>query len=284
MSKMICITGASSGLGWDMSHHLHREGHEILATVRKREDEKKLHESLGSDRLKVFLMDISKDEQVLQASQEISKYLGDRPLDVLINNAGIVAPGPIMYLSMDELRQQFEVNVFGLVHFSQKMLPLLTRSKHPKIVNISSVSGLITSPFTAAYSASKFAVEALSDGMRRELSPFGIQVVVVQPGPVKTPIWGKNMSVSEKYAHTPYGPLLDQAQQVIKNTEKDAISASRVSDLVSRIVQSRHPRTRYIVAKRAWVYWVFSRMVPDKWLDKLLVRNKLDENSRTRPF
>ena len=284
MGKIICITGASSGLGLDMTRQLHEEGHDLIVTVRKATDEQSLYERFGKERLTVVRMDISTDSEVENAAEEIMKALGDHPLDVLINNAGIVAPGPIMYLPIGELRNQFEVNVFGLIHFTQKLLPAISRSSNAAIINISSVSGLITSPFTAAYSASKFALEALSDGMRRELKPFGVKVVVVEPGPVKTPIWSKNTSVSEKYLDTPYAPLLKQAQKVIENTEKDAIPPSRVSDVISKIVSSRKPKTRYIVAKRAWVYWLFSRVIPDTWLDKLLVRDRLDESSRTRPF
>lgn len=284
MGKIICITGASSGLGLDMTRQLLEEGHELMVTVRKEADEQSLYERFGRDRLRVIRMDISIGSEVEKAAAEILNELGERSLDILINNAGIVAPGPIMYLPMDEMRNQFEVNVFGLLHLSQQLLPAISRSTDARIINISSVSGLITSPFTAAYSASKFALEALSDGMRRELKPFGIQVVIVEPGPVKTPIWSKNTSVATKFLDTPYAPLLEQAQQVIENTEKDAIPASRVSETVSRIITKRKPKTRYIIAKRSWMYWLLSRMTPDRWLDTLLVRDRLDENSRTRPF
>ena len=283
MNKTICITGASTGLGLDATAFMINKGFEVIATVRKKEDGVKLEGKFG-DRIHVVYMDIVDSESVKGAIRTIYAHLGSNGLYALVNNAGIAVPGPLMYLPMERFRMQFEVNVFGLLEFTQGLFPLLAREEGSRIVNISSVSGLVTSPFTGAYSASKFALEALSDGMRRELMLFNIKVVVIEPGPVKTPIWKKNMNVAEDFKDTPYKDLLKHAQDVIANTEANAIAPLEVSKTIYKALTLKNPRTRYIVHKKKWLFWLISRAMPDTWLDKLLVKRKFEGDARHRPF
>ena len=283
MNKTICITGASTGLGLDATAYMIDKGFDVIATVRKKEDGVKLQNDFG-DRVFVVYMDLVDPKSINNAVKTISDHLGERGLYALINNAGVAVPGPLMYLPMEKFKFQFEVNVFGLLEFTQGLFPKLRTEAGSRVINISSVSGLVTSPFTGAYSASKFALEALSDGMRRELMLFDIKVVIIEPGPVKTPIWRKNMNVADDYKDTPYKDLLKHAEDVIANTEANAIRPVEVSRAIYRALTLKNPRTRYIVHKKKWLFWLISRAMPDKWLDKLLVKRKFEGDAKHRPF
>lgn len=282
MKKIICITGASSGIGRHLVGYAIDHGWRVIATVRKLSDRDSLLSEFPND-LKVIILDIAKEEDRMEGLKQLNDALQGESLFALINNAGIVAAGPLMYLDLEDVKSQFEVNVFGLLRWTQLVASDFEKGPE-RIVNISSVSGLITSPFTGAYSMSKFAVEALSDGLRRELSAWNKKVIVIEPGPIKTPIWQKSADVGERFKHTPYEPLLAQAKKVLENTEENAIAPIEVSRTIIDALESRKPKTRYIVAKRAWMYWLVSRCLPDRWVDKMLVKDRLNDKSRTRPF
>ena len=189
MPHFILITGASTGIGLHATSLYIRHGYSVLAGVRSAQDAERLSKSFG-DQVIPLMMDVTKEDEVLEAVREAEKHIGEHPLVAIINNAGIVISGAVLYIPLDEWRRQFEVNVLGSVRVTQHFFPLLKKThandSHPKrIINMSSVSGLFASPFLGPYAASKYALEAVSDSLRRELFMYDIQVVLIEPGNIQ---------------------------------------------------------------------------------------------------
>ena len=187
--KSVVITGASTGIGRGCALRMDALGWSVFAGVRKEVDATSLRAE-ASDRLRPLFLDVSNPRSILEAQQAVSQALGAEGLSGLVNNAGIPYGGAIEHLEMQEVRRTFDVNFFGLIEVTQAFMPLLRRA-HGRIVNMSSVSGWIASPFLSPYSTSKFALEALSDALRVELHPWNIHVAVIEPGAIDTPIWAK---------------------------------------------------------------------------------------------
>ena len=194
-SKTIVITGASTGIGKACALHLDKLGYQVFAGVRTETDALSLQDA-SSDRLTTFYIDIAKSESILSATNMLKSTLKSVGLDGLINNAGIVVAGPLEFVPIDSLRSQLEINVIGHIAVTQALLPLL-RQAQGRIINMSSVSGRVATPFLGPYAASKFALEALSDSMRLELMPWDINVSVIERGPISTPIWTKSIEATK---------------------------------------------------------------------------------------
>jgi NAD(P)-dependent dehydrogenase (short-subunit alcohol dehydrogenase family) len=197
-------------------------------------------------------------------------------LSGLVNNAGIVVAGPLEALPLDAVRHQFEVNVFGVLAVTRAALPLL-RAGPGRIVNVSSINGRIVTPFVAPYAASKFALEAISDGLRMELRPWKIHVSVVQPGATQTAIWGTSINRAvenaERFteeAKKRYGRVLDAMVKRGGEAPKRAVPPLRVAEVIARALTARRPRTRYLVGKDAHAGAVMAALLPDRLLDRLL--------------
>lgn len=267
--EYILVTGASSGIGYATSTYLLDRGYFVFGSVRKAEDARQL-EATYSDRFKALIFDVTDEIAINQAKEKVAAVLAGQPLRALVNNAGIAIGGPLKYLSSEEVRKQLEVNVVGLLSVSRAFIPLLENPGNPgRIINISSVSGLLVSPFTSLYSASKFAVEALTHGLRRELYFHGVTAVSIQPGPIKTPIWEKAKTMDGIYSHTEYGKVLAKMPSFLDKTEAAAIPAERVAKLIHQVIVARKPKATYLVMKGAF----FARLLtwlPDLWVDKLL--------------
>ena len=191
----VVITGASTGIGEACALHLDKLGYRVFAGIRKAADGESLRQRT-SERLIPLRLDICDEMEIEQAAQRVIGALGGAGLAGLVNNAGIAVGGMLEFLPLDVLRRQFEVNVFAQIAVTQAFLPSL-REARGRIVNISSVSGLISSPFTGAYCASKFALEALTDALRQELRPWKIHVSAVEPGFIQTPIANKSLAEAE---------------------------------------------------------------------------------------
>jgi NAD(P)-dependent dehydrogenase (short-subunit alcohol dehydrogenase family) len=224
--------------------------------------------------LNPVMLDVTDPESVTAAVRAVKKKSG--MLNALINNAGIAIGGPVEAVPLAEWRRQFDVNFFGLLSLTQACLPSLRESKG-RIVNMSSISGVLASPYLAPYSSSKFAVEALSDSLRREVRAHGVHVCVVEPGAIDTPIWRKSIahalglskSFSPDIAET-YGDSLERFQ---KNIEKAELAAAPVSEVIKAVVHAltaSPPRARYPVGKGIGLATAAVRMVPSKWMDFLL--------------
>jgi NAD(P)-dependent dehydrogenase (short-subunit alcohol dehydrogenase family) len=271
----LLITGASTGIGLDSALRMARRGWQVFACVRREEDAARLRE-IGLPGLEPLLLDVTSVESIARARAEVEARLGENGLDGLVNNAGVALIGPVEFLNLDDLRQLFEVNVHGVVAVTQAFLPLLRRARG-RIVNMSSISGRISSPFTGPYAASKFALEALNDAMRLELAPFGISVSAIEPGMIATPIWekGERAVAAQRQAHPPeaealYGGMMAAFERLIRPAIRRAGPVGLVSDAVEDALTSAKPRTRYVVGRDARIRLFLRRLLSDRLMDRLV--------------
>ncbi len=275
--KYIVITGASSGIGYDAARYLIARGYHVFGSVRKQADGDRVQAALG-EQFTPLLFDVTDGVAVATAVSQVTEKVGGNGLAGLVNNAGIAVAGPLMHLSLEEFRQQFEVNLFGLLDVTQKFLPLLgavPNATHPpgRIVNISSVSGKIVYPFMGPYAASKHALEALSDALRRELLLFNIDVVVIEPGSVQTPIWDKAQDLdTTQYNDTAYKGMLDGMKRVFVNQGKNGIPVEKVSEVIYEALTKEKPKTRYVLARKLLTSWLLPRYLPDRRFDKIIAK------------
>ncbi len=275
VSKNILITGVSTGIGYGAAKHFIQRGYVVFGSVRTPADADRLQTEFG-DQFVPLLFDVTDAEAVSAAAETVADRLKDSGLGGLVNNAGIVIGGPLQHQSMDIFRQHFEVNVMGLVQVTQAFLPLLgARENHPvqpgRILNISSVNGRVAMPFMGAYVGSKHAVEGLSHSLRRELALFGIQVVIVGPGAVKTPIWGKGTDLSF-YQNTPYFPAIQRFLKQIEAVEAGGFSVNFLGERIVDIHETPRPRIRYALVPNRLMGWTLPRLLPDRTLDWILGR------------
>lgn len=279
-SKNILITGVSSGIGHELTSVFLKKGYTVYGSVRKEQDAERLTKEFGSS-FKALLFDVTDHEAIDAAAEIVSKEAGD--LGGLINNAGIALGGPLLYLPVEELRQQFEVNVIGLMKVVQAFAPLLgARDNHGaqpgRIIQISSVSGVIGMPFIGPYVGSKHAVEGISKVLRREMMKFGIDVIVVGPGAVKTPIWNKGESQVERWIETPYKTSLTIFQKFVRKLVDTAITSEELSEIIVKAYESKKPRARYAPVARKLSSWIVPRLLPTRTLDRMIAKNlKLKE-------
>ncbi|MCB8965986.1 MAG: SDR family oxidoreductase [Ardenticatenaceae bacterium] len=277
MTKYVLITGISTGIGYAVAEMLAERGYHVFGSVRQQADAERVQAALGSN-VTPLLFDVTDHEGVATAVAHLRDSLHGQNLAGLVNNAGISLTGPLMHLPVDELRRQFEVNLFGLLDVTQQCLPLLgARLDAPqprgRIVNISSVSGKIAYPFMGAYAASKHALEALSDSLRRELLLYGIDVVVVEPGTTATPIIGKASAGVDQYAHTDYGSMIAQMTgTAVAKRQQTAIPVAKVATAIVEALENPRPKTRYAIPRKWLTGWFLPRILPDRWFDRLVAR------------
>ena len=281
--KFVLITGTSSGIGRACARRLAHEGFSVLAGVRNDTDARSL-ESEGNGRplgIRAIRLDVTESESVRAAGEQVASIVGENGLCGLVNNAGTAIVGPVECISMDDWRRQFEVNFFGAIAVTQTMLPLLRTHRTrcgrwaPRIVNISSVTGQVSSPLFAAYSASKFALEAVSDALRLELASQGIHVCVIIPGTIQSEIWRKERACVDALndcgeARTLYGQLIDNVSKFVFQTAEKSIPADHVAIAVQRCLTRTTPPTRTLVAWEAHVGSRARRYLPDRWFDYLM--------------
>jgi NAD(P)-dependent dehydrogenase (short-subunit alcohol dehydrogenase family) len=267
----VLVTGASTGIGEATVLHLRELGFSPIAAVRKDEDAERL-EGLG---LRTTRIDVTDADQIAAARDA----LGDEPLAGLVNNAGIAVAAPLEFLPIDRLRQQLEINLIGQAAVTQAFLPAL-RSARGRIINVSSIGGRVGLPLVSAYNASKFGLEGLSDSLRRELRPLGVDVILIEPGGVKTPIWSKAEQLADQMledvppeAERLYG---GQIEAVRKNTQRIAtdsgIQPSEVAEVIGTALTASRPRARYLVGSDAKQRAVMSKLLPARVMDRLIGR------------
>jgi NAD(P)-dependent dehydrogenase (short-subunit alcohol dehydrogenase family) len=233
-----------------------------------------LVEAAGANVLPV-LLDITNDEQIRQALQTVEDSLQGERLVGLVNNAGITVHGPLEFVPAEALRRQLEVNVVAQMTVTQAFLPLL-RASRGRVVLMGSVSGLLAVPGFGPYNLSKFALEAMADVLRLELSPWEIHVALIQPGSIDTPIWEKGFSHWDRFEKTApramqelYADQIKSGQGIAKHSQRGAQPAQVVADAVARALTSSRPRSRYLVGGRAGQQRFLSKL-PDSWRDRLL--------------
>ncbi len=274
--RAIVVTGASTGIGRAAALWMDARGFQVFAGVRKDADADSLR-AAGSDRLTPIQLDVAKKDSILSAAATVDAVLGDAPLWGVVNNAGIAVGGPLELLDVDELRWQFEVNVFGLVQTTQAFLPAIRRGKGGRIVNIGSVGGKVVTPFMAPYNASKFAVEALTDAMRQEMRPWNIYASCVEPGAIQTEIWGKGEETIERVAENLgehgtelYGHIIDAFARKVGKMQDIASPVDLVSKAIEHALTSDSPKTRYLVGKDAHMGAFLRWILPDVAMDAFI--------------
>lgn len=264
--KVILVTGASSGIGKAMAKKLANEGHMVYCAARRLEKMSDLKD-LG---IPIIKMDLADEVSVVEAVKSVIRREGR--LDVLINNAGQSLFGALEDVSICEARHQFEVNLFGGMRLSQLVIPYMRRKNYGKIINISSIDGKLAMPMGGWYSASKFALEGLSDTLRNEVKQFGIDVILIQPGGVKSELGPIAMSNMVKISGNGcYGQLAHKLARVNRSSDIKYSEPVIIADVVSKAISSENPKTRYIAGYMARPLLVLRSFLTDKLMDKVLM-------------
>jgi NAD(P)-dependent dehydrogenase (short-subunit alcohol dehydrogenase family) len=271
-SGTVLVTGASTGIGEATALHLRELGFDAVGGVRRDEDA----ERLGAQGVRTVRLDVTDAAQIAAVRDE----LGQSPLAGLVNNAGIAVAGPIEFLPVAQLRQQLEINLIGQVAVTQALVPAL-RQARGRVINVSSIGGRMALPLMGAYSMSKFGLEGFSDSLRRELRPQGVNVVVIEPGGVKTPIWQKGNALIERMMQDmPAGELDRLYGRVIEALRRETVKIERergmlareVAELIGMALTHKRPRARYVIGRDAKQRAVMARVVPDRVMDRLIGR------------
>ena len=271
----VLITGSSTGIGEAAALHLDGLGHTVFAGVREQADGDALARR-ASDRLVPITCDVADEASIAAAIARTAEAVGDAGLDGLVNNAGVARAGPLEHLPLAEWRDQFEVNVFGQVAVTQAALPLLRRARG-RICFVGSVSGRLGAPLMGPYVGSKFAIEGIAQCLRQELKGWGIAVSVVEPGPVKTPIWAKGREYAAELeerlgadAVERYRDQIEATRASLDRNERIGVSTEATSAAIEHALLAERPKHRYLVGVPAKVGGTLARVLPDKALDKLL--------------
>ncbi len=273
-AKSILITGASTGIGAACARHLDRLGFRVFAGVRKAADGDRLTGG-ASTHLVPILLDVTDAGSIAEAARLVESETGTAGLWGLVNNAGIAVAGPLEFLPLDDLRKQLEVNVIGQIAVTQAFLRML-RAGRGRIVNMGSIAGRSSMPFMGPYSASKFALEALTDALRLELQAWGIRVSIIEPGAIATPIWEKSgreadrLEASHPDAKALYAQAIAGVRDAVARAASRAIPPEAVAKAVAHALMSRSPKTRYLVGTDAKLRAFLGKVLPDAWQDKVL--------------
>lgn len=274
--RSVVVTGASTGIGWAIAKLLIGRGYRVFGSVRKQVDADRLRDELGAG-FAPLLFDVTDKAAVLAAARTVREALGGETLAGLVNNAGIAVAGPVLELAADDFRRQMDVNVIGPVLATQAFGPLLgadpsLKGSKGRIVMISSVAGKNGNPLLAPYSTSKHAIEGLSESLRRELMLFGIDVVIVAPGAVKTPIWSKAEQVDlSVYKNSPYLPALNKVMAVMMELGGKGLPAERIAEIVLEALTAASPKVRYQITPDPMRHLI-AAVLPKRTLDRIIAK------------
>jgi NAD(P)-dependent dehydrogenase (short-subunit alcohol dehydrogenase family) len=271
------VTGSSTGIGRATALRLDRDGWRVFAGVRRTRDAESLR-AAGSERLVPVTLDVTDGAQVAAAAALVGEQVGKAGLDGLVNNAGIAVLGPLETIPVDDFRRQIEVNLTGQVAVTQAMLPLVRRAPG-RVVFVSSIGGRMALPFGAPYHAAKFGVEAVADCLRQELRPWKIDVSVIEPGSIDTPIWERGERIADEVASRApaaqdelYGQTIERFRAAVRRTADRGIAPDRVAKAVAHALTARRPRTRYVVGADARGQALARRLLPDRAFDRMVAR------------
>ena len=271
-SRAILITGVSSGIGYGAAKELINRGYTIFGSVRKQEDAQRLKAELGG-KFFPLVFDVTDQPSIERAAEEVKILLKGNGLGGLINNSGVSVAGPVEHLSIDNVEYNFNVNVLGIFRVTKAFLPLLgTRKEHStlpgRILNISSISGKIPAPYLASYTGTKYAVEGISHCLRMELLPYGIDVVIIGPGQVQTPIWDKGSL--DEFKDTQYFSSMMKFFTYLIAKGKKGMTLDECSRRIANIFETEKPKTRYSIVQNKFQNWVLPLLLPDRVMDRLL--------------
>ena len=272
-SKDVVVTGVSTGIGWGTTKVLVSKGFSVFGSVRKQGDADHLEKEFDNGFVPL-LMDITDADAVHQAAQKVGSMIGDRNLAGLVNNAGVVVSGPLLYLRPSEYRRQLEVNMISPLVVIQAFAPLLGTDKKRqgptgRIVNISSSSAKVAIPLLGAYSASKSGLEGMSDALRRELMLFGIDVVIIEPGTVNTAMYdkGEKEDLSEFKPTEYWGAVQNFQKYIVDEARNNGLSPERLGEAVHVALSTAKPKARYAVVPQRFKNWTLPRLLPARMLD-----------------
>jgi NAD(P)-dependent dehydrogenase (short-subunit alcohol dehydrogenase family) len=276
--KNVVVTGVSTGIGWATTRVLLSKGFRVFGSVRKQADADRLQREFGSGFVPL-MMDIRDAEAVHRAARKVGSMIGDRNLVGLVNNAGIVVSGPLLYLRASEYREQLEVNLISPLVVIQAFASLLGTDKKRqgpagRIVNISSTGAKVAIPLIGAYSASKCGLEGMSDALRQELMVFGIDVVIIEPGTVNTAMYdkGEKEDLSE-FKDTEYWEAVQGFQKfIVTEARTNGLSPERLGEAVHVALSAKKPKTRYAVVPQRFKNWTVPRLLPVRMLDAHLAK------------
>ena len=273
--KYVLITGVSSGIGFDAVDFLINKGYHVFGSVRKDADVKRLTAAYPEN-FSCLQFDVTKKEEVAACFQEVKSILGENKLSGLVNNAGLALGGPIELMDDDKFRYQMEVNLFSVRTVTNIFLPLLKGNKKKnikggKIIMISSISGVFNTPFNGAYCVSKHAMESLGEIYRRELMMYDIDVVSIQPGPIESSLWKKNIDQYPEYDGTDYEKLLHRSNKVMKAAKRNALPAEVISKLIYKILTQK-TKLHFVVNKHWLPTVLFIKFMPARWVDRIFYK------------
>ncbi|WP_106195600.1 SDR family NAD(P)-dependent oxidoreductase [Umezawaea tangerina] len=271
--ELVVVTGASTGMGASAARELARRGFHVLAGVRRDRDA----DAIRADGVEPVILDITEPEHVRALAARVAADA--RPLRAVVNNAGIQVNAPVESLPMERWRWVFEVNLFGHVAVTQALLPALLDSGG-RVVNISSVGGKVAMATYGAYAGAKFALEAVSDSLRREVAPLGVHVVVVEPGGVRTEIAHRGVATANDLAagmtpaqHERYGGMVEATNRLMATGTASGVTADAAALVIAKAVTARRPRTRYTVGRDAALITRLVRVLPDRAVDRVVTTN-----------
>jgi NAD(P)-dependent dehydrogenase (short-subunit alcohol dehydrogenase family) len=272
-ARSVVVTGASTGIGHACVKVLLASGFHVFGGLRKQADADRLSQEFGTG-FTPLLFDVTNEAAVAAAARKVETALDGGTLFGLVNNAGVAVPGPLLYLKVDDFKHQLEVNLTGQLIVTQAFAPLLGADRARKgspgrIVMISSIGGKNALPFVGPYAASKFALEGLSESLRRELIVFGIDVVVVAPGAVATPIWDKSDVDITPYSNTPYLAALEKMRDFMTANGRKGLPAERIGEAVKTALTIAKPKVRYTVAPNPFQVFL-TRVLPRRTVDRMI--------------
>ena len=271
-SKDVVVTGVSTGIGWGTTKVLVSKGFRVFGSVRKQADADRLQREFGNGFVPL-MMDITDADAVHQAAQKVGSMIGDRNLVGLVNNAGIVVSGPLLYLRPSEYRRQLDVNMISPLVVIQAFAPLLGTDKKRqgptgRIVNISSSGAKVAIPLLGAYSSSKSGLEGMSDALRRELMLFGIDVVIIEPGTVNTAMYDKG----EKEDLSEWEAVQNFQKWIVNEARTNGLPPERLGEAVHVALSKAKPKARYAVVPQRFKNWTLPRLLPARMLDAQLAK------------
>ncbi|MEK4436235.1 MULTISPECIES: SDR family NAD(P)-dependent oxidoreductase [Paenibacillus] len=270
--EMVVVTGTSSGIGRATAEQLAAEGFHVLAGVRRQEDADKIKQK----NIEPVILDITTIDTLRALAERVEQDPLGRPLRAVVNNAGIAVNAPLEMVPLDEFRRQIEVSVIGQVAVIQALTPALLKSGG-RVVNIGSVGGKISMPGFGIYSAAKYAMEAINDSLRREMSSFGLKVIMITPGGVSTSLSEKGVTTADRLSklmtpdqHRRHDRLFDAVKAQAESWATSGIPPKKVAEVVSRAIHASNPRTRYTAGRDSALLTRLVRILPDKLLDRML--------------
>jgi NAD(P)-dependent dehydrogenase (short-subunit alcohol dehydrogenase family) len=271
--EAVVVTGASTGIGAACAQYLSERGFHVFAGVRKQADAEAIT-ARGNPHLEPLILDVTKAETVSSTVRTVKAFTGSAGLAGLVNNAGVSYDEPLECVTIDDLRHQLEVNTIGPVAVAQAFLPML-REATGRIVNVGSINGLVATPMSGPYSMSKFAIEAFSDCLRRELAPWAIHVALIEPGAIKTAIWDKATAHDWSTKAPPdqlalYGDAYSAFRKVLAKAKQGAVPCDKVSEAVLHALTASKPKTRYLVGSDAKLLARLAALCSDRTLDWIL--------------